>query len=450
MERYRLAIADDEEMILDGLRSIVDWEALGFEVAGCFRDGQTLLSMLSSGLVVDAVLTDIRMDGVTGIDIARYVSENCPETKVVLLSGYQEFAYAQQAIAYGVIEYLNKPCAIAEIQAVFTHLHKQIAKQRQAKNRDSQLRAEADAMRTELSTWLFSTLLTPGGSMHALVPELSEGLVQQSPQLAWHGCVYAAPAQPVAGLSERELLAYVQQVAEKQLPDVALSLIGQPSQWLMVLQHENATQEKLDAVAQSIRDSILGILGVELNWVCRYTFDSLHDLSAQLGAADGIHAKQTIQNQLLFSSGKARSQLISTLALQEDNPTLQPLLQQLLDTPDSPQLSAMRAACEYIRAHCEEPLSLTAVARRTYMHPSYLSRVFKRNMGMTFKAYLTSCRIERANELLHNGDLKVYDIAVQVGYRDVRHFYEVYKRGTGMTPSEYRQLLGLGNLAGET
>ncbi|HML47047.1 MAG TPA: helix-turn-helix transcriptional regulator, partial [Clostridia bacterium] len=80
----------------------------------------------------------------------------------------------------------------------------------------------------------------------------------------------------------------------------------------------------------------------------------------------------------------------------------------------------------------------TGVARRTYLHPSYLSHIFKRYAGMNFKAYLTNCRMERANELLQDPDLKVYDIATRVGYRDVRHFYDVYKRVEGKTPSEYR------------
>ena len=83
------------------------------------------------------------------------------------------------------------------------------------------------------------------------------------------------------------------------------------------------------------------------------------------------------------------------------------------------------------------------------MHPSHLNRVFKQVTGKTFKAYLTDCRIKRANELLSNPAIKVYDIAIQVGYHDIRHFYEVYKRQTGKTPSMYRMELGMRNLSEE-
>ena len=70
--------------------------------------------------------------------------------------------------------------------------------------------------------------------------------------------------------------------------------------------------------------------------------------------------------------------------------------------------------------------------------PNYLSALFRREMGQTFSAYLESCRIEKAQDLLRDVRYKVYEVAAAVGYSDPRHFGKVFKARTGRTPLEYR------------
>lgn len=98
-------IVDDEEIIRDKLSSIIDWASLGYELAGIFEDGNEVISFLRNN-DVDVILTDIKMIFCTGIDVARYVHENKNNAKIVLISGFQDFEFARQAMSYGVNHYI--------------------------------------------------------------------------------------------------------------------------------------------------------------------------------------------------------------------------------------------------------------------------------------------------------------------------------------------------------
>ena len=82
--------------------------------------------------------------------------------------------------------------------------------------------------------------------------------------------------------------------------------------------------------------------------------------------------------------------------------------------------------------------SLENAARKLPMDAAYLSRLFKQQCGQTYSDYLVSLRIQRAKELLVDPTAKVYEIGYEVGYRNIQHFYKIFKQATGMTPTEYR------------
>lgn len=122
---YKLIIADDEKIIRMGLKNVVDWESLGFEITQIFADGQEILEYLDY-MIPDVILTDIKMSQVSGLDVAKYVFEHKIPCKVVLISGYQEFELAVQGLKYGAEDYLLKPTNVADIEETFTKIKKQL------------------------------------------------------------------------------------------------------------------------------------------------------------------------------------------------------------------------------------------------------------------------------------------------------------------------------------
>ncbi|MDF2922405.1 MAG: response regulator [Paenibacillaceae bacterium] len=96
----------------------------------------------------------------------------------------------------------------------------------------------------------------------------------------------------------------------------------------------------------------------------------------------------------------------------------------------------------YIQEHYAENITLNSLSGIFYLHPIYLSRLFKEKSGLNFVEYITEVRMGMAKELLLNPTLRVHDICQMVGYESPRHFTKLFKNATGMTPKSYRETGG--------
>ncbi len=117
MGMIRILLADDEPVILQGLRKLLPWQELGMEIVGEAYDGNELREM-TAALSPDLIISDISMPGCTGIDIIKEIHESGKKIKVVFISAYQEFSYAQDAVKYGAVDYLVKPIDKEQLEQV--------------------------------------------------------------------------------------------------------------------------------------------------------------------------------------------------------------------------------------------------------------------------------------------------------------------------------------------
>lgn len=127
---YTVIVADDETELRQALVARTPWADCGFEVVGEASNGAEALEMVER-LQPDLLLTDIRMPFLSGIALARETREVCPATQIAFLSGYDEFAYAQQAIQYNIIRYMLKPISSIELVKQLREIHQEIKKQRE-------------------------------------------------------------------------------------------------------------------------------------------------------------------------------------------------------------------------------------------------------------------------------------------------------------------------------
>jgi two-component system response regulator YesN len=133
---YRLVFADDEQIVRDGVSSRVAWGDNGFELVGLFENGRQVLDHVANSSV-DIVLSDISMPTVDGLALARELAEHHPNVLVLLLTGYDEFEYAQEALKYHVMELLLKPITAAELEDVLSRVRAELD-QRAEVRRDQQ------------------------------------------------------------------------------------------------------------------------------------------------------------------------------------------------------------------------------------------------------------------------------------------------------------------------
>ena len=118
---YKLIFVDDEAIVRDGISSCIPWGQNNFELAGLFEHGLQALEFMKENSV-DVVISDINMPRMDGLTLSHKIEEQYPDVMVLLLTGYDEFEYAQEAIKSKVREFLLKPITADELSAVLTRL----------------------------------------------------------------------------------------------------------------------------------------------------------------------------------------------------------------------------------------------------------------------------------------------------------------------------------------
>ena len=110
-------IADDEAWIILGLKKLLEKSGFETEVVGTADNGVAALEEIRR-LQPDVIFSDIRMPGLTGLELLREIPEAAPDAKLIIISGYAEFAYAREAVQYHAFDYLLKPVKLEELQRV--------------------------------------------------------------------------------------------------------------------------------------------------------------------------------------------------------------------------------------------------------------------------------------------------------------------------------------------
>ena len=111
----KVLLVDDSQLSIDGLVQNIDFQQLGLDIAAVCLDSESALDHLNRE-EVDIVISDIRMPNLTGLDLARYVIPRHKQTKIILISAFDDFEYAQEALRIGVFDYIQKPIDYAYLQ----------------------------------------------------------------------------------------------------------------------------------------------------------------------------------------------------------------------------------------------------------------------------------------------------------------------------------------------
>lgn len=130
---YNIVIAEDNKAIREGLKSFFENKIPGYTVLECFSDGKETIEYISQNYSrVDVVLTDIKMTNQTGLDVARFIKENSYDIVVVVLSAYQEFDFAREAISANVYGYLLKPVRFDKLKEIFDEIKEKLDKKNES------------------------------------------------------------------------------------------------------------------------------------------------------------------------------------------------------------------------------------------------------------------------------------------------------------------------------
>lgn len=137
----KVFLVEDESVIREGFRDKIPWEQYGFELVGEAGDGEMALPMIRKKKP-DLLITDIKMPFMDGLSLSEIVKEELPKTHIIIISGYDDFEYARQAIKIGVDQYLLKPVTRLSLRSVLLELKAKIEQEAGQKDYQDQYREE--------------------------------------------------------------------------------------------------------------------------------------------------------------------------------------------------------------------------------------------------------------------------------------------------------------------
>ena len=155
----KLFLCEDEIVMRDGIKNHIDWEKEGIVFCGEASDGELAYPMILEQKP-DILLTDIKMPFMDGLELSELVRKELPDIKIIILSGYDEFAYAQRAVSLGVTEYLLKPISPAKLRESIRGIAEKIEEERILGASEAEWAKEEQAERIAIEkTRLFEALI---------------------------------------------------------------------------------------------------------------------------------------------------------------------------------------------------------------------------------------------------------------------------------------------------
>lgn len=377
----KVMLVDDEPFIMQGLEVLIDWNALGYEIVKMASNGGEAYEYLKSEQV-DMVISDISMPVMTGLDLLKRIrEEGLSDAYFVILSGYNDFKYAQQAIRYASMDYLLKPIDREEL----TDILKRAARMRESEHDETGMTAVLRALRTFRSD---QDIKTYGDEIN--VPQ---GRIM---------------------LLKEQLDSLIAAVEQNDITEINRSI---------------------DVLYDETRDRGMStdVFDLNLNYLL---FRLMHLAVEQDESVDQEEVLSYISDNV-YESGEIRG---SRTHLKRFAISYAEYLVQLRKNVSRGILQEIERE---IRANFADNLTLKDLSRKYYVNSSYLGQLFKKKYDQSFKDYLCSVRISEAASMLLKTDEKIPVIAEKVGYKDTDYFIQKFIELKGCTPAKYRRNSGL-------
>ena len=410
----KVFLVDDEVVIREGIRESFPWDDTPYTLVGEAPDGEMALPMIRD-TNPDIVITDIKMPFMDGIELCRVLRTQMPWIGIIILSGYDEFEYARQCLQLGVREYLLKPIDSADLRKILDKVGAQLEEEKKQREHAESLRARMNSnadgrfLKEKLIGSLFSDEAMEADAQNALNQLHAMG----SPVNASFYAVIDAAFSPVEKGQEAAAT-----LAEGSGGVVHASGSRTGTRLLTLGDSARDTEERAYAFASSL------VMELERTGCSKI----------RTGIGDIVEKPADI-----LKSFKTARHIRHIL---EERPDKEPLILGVREMGDSAgeMPSVISDAKVYMSQHfCDPNLMLQDVAKAVNMSNSRFSTVFSQQSGQTFTEYLIYLRLNRAKELLRTTDMKSSQIAHETGYNDAHYFSYIFKKNTGITPSEYRQ-----------
>ncbi|MCI9168764.1 MAG: response regulator [Dorea sp.] len=531
----KVLIADDEKKVCQLIANLIDWEALGFEIAGVVNDGISAYRFIQEN-TVNLMITDIRMPGCDGMELIQKVKVLYPNMYIVIISGYSQFDYAQNAIRYGVEDYLLKPIRkkdlMATLQKILDRYKEEIRDARKWQDIQKRLEENVEKVKRSLLEDLLKRPEKFGGffirekintEYHyqfvegyyqtlivKLIPVkrkedadtrrilLQKGieLLKESLQNVCNETVLNIIDGEIYGLfngTEDELRKTCRRLKKVKLDLIRLQDVFDELQvylalgkciesiqqvllsfddaraamqdrfyfaddFLLKREEKGKSESAKYYIDNTFKKRFLNYIEImdidnirkELEVICGELKESPAKDGTVVGEVYreiltlfyfGIHSYNiSIPDQ--YAELQKALELFGSIDKAMDYLTeyIVNSLMHWIAEKKYVEARPIRIAKRYISDNYYKPLTLEMVSKEIGFNATYFSSMFKKETDMNFSEYLKKIRIDNAKNLLLNTENSVEDISYAVGYSDIKYFSRLFKKLTGVTPTEFRKL----------
>ena len=480
-----IIIVDDEMIERKAMKRFIEESVPNSLVLAEAANGRKAIE-LAKQHQPDLMIMDIHMPGIDGLEATRQIITELPNTKFIMVSAYNSFDYAKEAMKQGVKEYILKPSNKQETLEAIFRVEKEINQERQLAELTTQQLMETQTLaQKQIITAIIQNEQTSE-------TELLYKKQFPDAQLAFF-LLFSAIEQISNLLKEKATFPYIEKkigdklavlfVTDKKSPHHvkadALTLaralcqalpktttigIGSPFAQLdkLPISYQQAllasTQLSKDAnvsygypqVKEENEDNTIAKIEKSLfNEIQAGRLEQANDYFAlyynllhkeldeqsltQLLREWGIRLKQIVENQgtimrdLPILNAKSKEDFLAII---------RQLCEQIILQKEGNDAISM--AKKYIQLHYQDSFSLEDVADYVGLTPTYFTKLFKEQTKQTFIDYVTDYRIEKSKELLLNTKLSLKEIVYEVGYKDPNYFSRVFKKWTKVSPKQYR------------
>ncbi|MBP5151741.1 MAG: response regulator [Lachnospiraceae bacterium] len=408
----KVFLADDEIVIREGIRESFPWDETPYQLVGEAPDGEMALPMIRD-TNPDIVITDIKMPFMDGIELCRVLRAQMPWIGIIVLSGYDEFEYARQCIQLGVREYLLKPINVEELKDVLDKVSAQLKAERNTFEHAASLRARMERGGKLVKEKLVGSLFSDEARVedaHSVLAQLSS-MGGQVPA-RFYSVIDAAFSPTPEGQEAAAVLT-------ESMGGTVLSSPGRVGTRFLIA---GASAEDVEERTYSFATSL------------SHELERLGSNEIRIGIGDIVGRPEDI-----YQSFRAARHIRHLLVERTDDKAIILGVREMGESADEKTPSVVSDAKLYMAKNFTNPnLMLQDVAKAVGMSNSRFSTVFSQQTGQTFTEYLIYLRLNKAKEMLRTSDTKSSQIAREVGYNDAHYFSYIFKRNTGMTPSDYR------------
>ena len=490
---YKLYLLDDEPFILEGLKYIIDWEEYGFDVVGTSSNGEDGFNFIKNE-DVDLIITDIMMPKMTGLELISNLKKINHNAKFIVLSAFQEFQYAKEAISMGAENYLTKPIDEDELIQTIEGVKKKIEKIKLEKvdtkifkndlilklicnkNNDGVL----DRLRLEGVNLNYKNLCV-------VILEFAEGgninnnILNHIDNLNYEYCV---------NLQNQILIIMDKESINKDtLRNLKDDLSSITNEQIYISRGKYVDSiDNLNCSYQSAKDiHEYKLVYPNISWIREYKeksynlenidyidFDHLKKLllnkdnKESLNYIESIFSKLKKDENLTVKQIKTKSievflnvynyfndskiikgldlyleKVINSVNLDQIQLELNNMIkhrQSKLEETDDSISPIILKLLRNIEENYSKDLNLKEISETYNINSIYLGQLFQKETGILFSDYLNNFRVNKAKNLLVETSLKAAEIGELVGYANKNYFYRKYKDIVGITPSEWRKI----------